>query len=155
MNIISSIVNRESITYNSNLHILWTPIDNKYFTKFIEQLNCTIIDINDMYFGDIFPHMILCNDKVLYYDQIKTLSIRCHLPILVVDHSVKRNIFDNNQLSLLNDLPCAHHVAINNDIYKSWGSCHDQILNYNSNDKDNLSIWKNLLYNISKKVYNI
>lgn len=155
MNIVSSILNRENIDHNTSLNIIWTPIDNKYFTKFIEQTQNTIIDINDIYFGDIYPHLILCNDKVMFYDKVKDLSIRCHLPILVIDHSTKKNIFDQEKLLSINDLPCSHHIAINDDIYRSWGKYHDQVLDYNINNNESILIWNNLLYHVSKKVYNI
>lgn len=155
MNIVSAIINRENISYQSNLNIVWTPTDNKYFTKFIEQIGHTLIDINDIYFGDIYPHLIICNDKIMFYDQVKTLSIRCYIPILVIDHNIKKNIFDHEKLAIINDLPCSYHVATNDDVYASWGKYHDQVLNYNINDSNDITIWNNLLYNLSKKVFNL
>lgn len=155
MNMISSIVAREYINLDTKLNIVSTPIDNKYFIKFIEHLGYNLLDINDMYFGSNIPNLLLCNNKIDFSDQIKTMSIRYHIPTVVIDHSIKSDLYDQNKLINIYDFPCSYHIALNQDIYNSWGKYHDQILNYNLQDKNNINTWKNLLYQISKRIFSL
>ena len=155
MNIISSILNKElNQTLNKTLTIIWTPTDNSYFTNFISRLNHSLISYHDLYFGDINPNLIICNNKILHYDQVVSLSIKLHLPILVIDHAMKTTI-DNNYFDVLDPIPSSYHVAINKDIYNSWGKYHHQILNYDINDNNSFVIWNNLLHQLSNRVFNI
>lgn len=154
MNILSSILAKQ-INNNQQLTIVWTQTDNQYFLNFIKKLNHNLVSYNDLYFGDISPNLIICNNKLINYELILSLSIKLHLPVLVIDHNSRSNHIDESYSDVLGPIPCSYHVAISQDVYNSWGKYHDQIINYNINDSDNLTVWNNLLYQISNKVFNI
>lgn len=152
--IISSIVNKEKVSINSRIKILWTP-SNKEFEHFVSKLNVDLVQFEQIYYGNSFANIIVCNNKIDYYNQCFNLSRRLHLPVLLIDHNIKNSLFDNEKIKTYDYFPCMHHVCISKTISDSWSLNNTQILSYNHQDKDNISVWQNLLYQISKKVFKI
>ena len=152
--IISSIIHREKLKLNDTINLLWTPT-NSNFEKFITSLNCKTININQLYYGLCVPDLIVCNDKVEYHAHCYNLSKEFHIPVLLIDHIEKNPIYDSSKISLLNNFPCYHHVCISKKISDSWELKNAQILSYNINDKDNIFIWKNLIFQTAKKLFKI
>jgi hypothetical protein len=151
--ITSSILNRELLSTQDKINILWTPTD-KDFELFILSLgNTQLIDVQSLYFGVLTPHLIICNNKVEFHRQCLNLSYHLHLPVLLIDHSTKNPMFDNNKIKQLNQFPCYHHVCVNQKIKDSWELKDVQVLSYNSFNKDNQNIWKNLIYQTAKKMF--
>lgn len=156
MNIVSTILQKEFLSPETFINALWTSTDNQYFIKFISKINnLNLININDLYYGDINIHLIICNNKLTHADLAKDLSLRFHVPVLVIDHNVKNNLLDQKKINILNDFPCAYHVCSNRQVYESWGSYHNQILSYDINDKKSIDAWSNLIYNTSKRLFTI
>lgn len=155
MNIIGSLLAREFLSFNDKLNIIFLPADNPNFVMFIDKLNHKILEIKDLYYGSFIPNILLCNNKIFQYQQALDLSIRYHIPILIIDHHKKNPMLDEKKIQVIDDLPSSYSIALNNDIYVSWDKIHNQVLDFNINDNDSLEIWNNLLHNIAKKVYTI
>lgn len=152
--IISSLLDRESLKISSRLKVLWTPV-NAEFESFIKILDIDILYINQTYYGNNIPNIIICNNKIEFYNECYSISRRLHLPVLIVDHISKNPLYDNNKIKFMHRFPCSHHVCISKKVSDSWDLKDVQILPYNSKDKDNIQIWKNLIFQVSKKIFKI
>lgn len=154
MNTIPTILNKELLKEGDKLNIIWTPCDNQNFTKFIQNLGHNLYNYEHLYFGNIIPHIIICNNKMYSHQQVKNISINYHLPVLLVDHTPKDNTVDLEMAQeTINNFKCSYKIAINKKVYDSWGATHDQILSYN-NDSSILE-WQKLLYSTSQKVFTL
>jgi hypothetical protein len=152
MNILSSILDKENINYNSKLTILWGNSDNEYFNKFIQKLNHNLISIDHLYYGDNIPNLVICNNKISQIRELSLVSIRYHCPLIVIDHNPKTNYISTENLEEINNINMSYKIALSKEISKSWGIHYDQILSYNDT-QDSLDIWNNLLHNISMGLY--
>lgn len=150
--IISTILAREKIKIDSTIKILWTPCSNE-FEEFIKQIGYELISFNQIYYGNSIPNIIFCNNKIDYYDICYNLSNRLHLPVLLIDHTAKNPLYDTEKVKGLNNFVCMHHICISKNISDSWQLKNAQILSYNLNDKDNIKIWKNLIFQTTKKIF--
>lgn len=155
MNIVSGILNRELISTNSPLDILWTNPDNQKFTDFILSLGHKLISIDQLYFGVNSPQLLICNNKVSTYQDMQMLSLQFHLPVIVVDHKIKDDIIDNTRMAAFDKFYCSYSIALNQEIYKSWGSKHDRVLNYMINDHKSKEIWNNIIYQTARKMFTV
>lgn len=153
MSIVSTILNKEIISLNSQLNIIWTDCTDKDFKGFIESLGHNLISFNDLYYGALDPHLIICNNKLQFFDECKMFSIQYHLPVLLIDHSIKSHLLDKDKISLLNMLPCSYSVAMSKKISESWNSFHNQILTYDKNNTESRDVWKNLIYQTAKRLF--
>lgn len=153
MNIVTSILKRETIDSDCKLNILWTNFDNEFFKMFIKKLEHNIISIENLFFAHNSPNLIVCNDRLSSFDLTKKLSIQYHIPVLVIDHKPKSNLISSDQIPMLDNLPCSYKIAINRDIYLSWGSTHNEILNFNINDNDSLKYWDKILHTVAKRTF--
>lgn len=151
MSIITTILNKELLRVSDKLNILWTSPDTPSFTNFINELGHNLIFFENLYYGNSIPHLILCNNRISYYEQVKLYSLKLHLPVLIVDHTIKSTIIDIDKSQYVNSISSSYSIALNKDIYNSWNGCQNQILDYTSvNSKE---VWNNLLYQIAKKVF--
>lgn len=145
----------QSILYNSlksnPLTILLVDKEKEEFILFLKQLGHKFIYYNDLYFGGIVPNLVLCNNKIDYYNQCKALSINYHIPSIVVDHNIKNDIYDDTKIKFLDNLPCSLRVATSIEVYKSWHSIHHKVLPYQMNDRQLLQDWSDLLDSTSRK----
>lgn len=154
MNFTQSILNRELISYESKLNILLIDNEHNNFKEYIENLGHRLIVFNDLYLGGEVPNLILCNNKVVHYNTCRSLSVRYHVPSIIVDHNVMSDLLDNAKSKFLDNLPCSYKIAINLSIYKSWGSIHDKVLNYLP-DQECKQTWSKLLIDTSKRIFTI
>jgi hypothetical protein len=152
--IISSILYREKLKPNQKISAIWTPISTD-FNEFVDELNIEKLNINQLYYGNSIPHIIICNNKIEYYNQCYNLSRGLHLPVLLIDHFNKGPLYDNNKVKALNSFDCFHHICISKSVSDSWDLKNTQILSYHKNNKENISIWKNLIFQTSKKMFKI
>ena len=101
MNSITGILNRENITEEDGLNIVWTPADDLRFQQTIQDIGHNLLSFDHLYFGCDTPHIILCNNKIMYYEKCKNLSIQFHIPVLMIDHDLndakKEKILVDNQ----------------------------------------------------------
>lgn len=145
---------REYINPDSKLNIVWTPTDSIYFQQFISKMGHTLLSFDHLYFGKYNPQLIICNNKTLYYEKCRAISIQFHIPSIVIDHDKKSDIVDSAKLSTIDSsFPCSYKIALSEDISKSWGGNHHKILSYNASDKKNIEIWKNSIIQTSKMVF--
>ena len=151
--IISSILNREKLSISDSIKILWTKSSTEFENFIISKAGCELITLNQLYYGNSIPHLIICNDKVQYRDICYNVSRQLHLPVLLVDHNIKNPLYDNEKIQALNLFPCCHHIAISKTVADSWNLKDAQILSYNTNDKENINIWKNLIFQTAKKLF--
>jgi hypothetical protein len=149
--IISTILSRETIVPDSKINIIWTDTNNS-FKEFIQSLGHNLIDFNELYYGYNVPQLILCNNKTEYYNECYNLSIKLHLPIVIVDHEVKNKFLDINKIHDLN-FPCYHHVCLSENIKQSWGAIDAQVISYDINNTESKKIWQNLIFQAAKKLY--
>jgi hypothetical protein len=152
--IISSILHRELLRISDKLTILWTPSSNE-FENFIKSLNCELINFSQIYYGNSIPDLIICNNKIDFYSECASISRRLHLPVLLIDHVVKNPLYDNEKIKNMNHFPCMHHICISKKVSDSWDLKDIQILAYNNKDEENINIWQNLLFQLSKKIFKI
>jgi hypothetical protein len=152
--IISSILDREILNINTTIKALWTPSDDGFEKFIINNINCELLAFDQLYYGNNIPNLIICNDKIQYYDTCHSISRKLHLPVLLIDHKIKNPLYDSNKIKHLNHFPCMHHIAISKTINDSW-ELKAQVLSYNNNDKENINIWKNLMFQITKKMFKL
>jgi hypothetical protein len=152
---ISSILAREQIKRGDSINILWTPCDNVYFEKFItHKLKHKIFQVDHLYFGQCIPELIICNNKITFYEKISKLSIFLHCPVLVIDHNSRPNLIDEEKSKEISKhFVCSVSLALDKQINESWGKTHDHVLNYEANDMDNHDLWQNILYKTTKMVF--
>lgn len=154
MNILSGVLSREFISPNSTLSILWTNPENT-FTDFVKSLGHELIVFDQLYFGVNRPQLIICNNKISHYQEVQMLSLQFHLPVLVVDHKPKSDLIDEEKIGVLNKFYCSYSIAINQNIYESWGSKHDRILDFDIRNQESKTIWNNLIHQIPKRIFTI
>lgn len=150
---INTILNKEHITLNSSLNIIWTQCSDNDFKKFIESLDHHLLSFNDIYYGCLQPNLIICNNKLEFFEQCRVFSVQYHLPVLLIDHNSRPNLLDHNKIDMLNNFPCVHSIAISKKISESWNNRHDQILSYDINSIESKNIWKNLIYQTTKLIF--
>jgi len=154
--IISSIIKRYLNTYDSPLNIIMTHCDNRYFEQFLKNILPTysnILSLEDSLFGNNVPDMIICNNKINHLDKCGSLSYFLHCPILIIDHDIKPSFIDKDIIEYQSN--SVYNLAINNDIYNSWGKTHNMVLGFDLSDKKSIEKWRNLLYSISKIPFNL
>lgn len=152
MSITTIIFNKELLKFGDKLNILWTPVENQSFVNFIENLGHHLLFFETLYYGSSQPHLIVCNNKISYFEQVKLYSLKLHLPVLIIDHSMRSAIVDSERADYINNIPSSYSIALNKEIHDSWDKCHDQILDYNDS-VTNKNIWNNILYQTAKKVF--
>lgn len=153
MNIVHTILEKETLLPHDKINILWTQCDNSNFTKYIQKFGHNLYTYENLYFGNIIPHLIICNNKMYSHQQIKLVSLNYHLPILVVDHIPKDPAIDlDTALKTIDNFKCSLKIAINSNIYDSWNKHHDLILEPTEANRDQ---WKHTLYNLAKRIYTI
>lgn len=153
MSMITTILHKEKIYPDSRINILWTECGDPQFKEFISSIGYRLLSFADIYYAFNHPNIIICNDKVRFFDQCRALSIQFHLPVLLIDHMIKPNLLDKDKINDLNSFPCLHSVAISKKISESWNGFHDQILSYNKTNPESKNIWKNLIYQTTKKIF--
>lgn len=152
MNIITGILNRESLTEQSKLNIVWTPVDNAYWHKTIQSLDHKLIAFEDLYFAQNSPHVIICNNKVLFHKKCRDISIQFHIPVIMIDHDVRpSNLNDTQDDGVFYSFPTAYTLAMSEHISKSWNLNYNQILQPEQiKDK---KYWNDLIYKTSKIIF--
>lgn len=155
MNILTGILSRELLNNTDKLNIIWMPTENKSFYEFIVSLGYNLLSYEDLYFGYNDPHLIICNNKLYQYSECLSVSIKYHLPSIVVDHINKHEMLDTIKTQELNNIPCCYKIAVNQKIYDSWGKTHDTIMGYDINNLESANKWKNALYQSAKRIYTI
>lgn len=151
MNIVSTILEKEKLSLDSKINIIWTPCDNVNFMKYIQQFGHNLYNYENLYFGNIIPHLIICNNKMYSHQQAKLISLNYHLPILIIDHAPKDKSIDlQTAIKTIDNFQCSFKIAINNNIYNSWGKNHDIVLQPTDANRNE---WANILYNLAKRIY--
>jgi|APGre2960657373_1045057.scaffolds.fasta_scaffold01681_2 hypothetical protein len=153
MNSVTGILARETINNNDKVNILWTPVDNMIFEKTVQKLGHNLIAFDHLYFGKDCPHIIICNNKFLYYEKCKNISIQFHIPVLLIDHiSRPRDVIEDETLTHKYEFPSAYKIALNESIAKSWATSYHKILD-NKNDISNLEMWQRVIFQTCKMVF--
>ena len=151
---ITNILHRETLQRGEPLDILWTPCDDSYFEKFITKLGHRIFSMDDLYFAQCAPHLIVCNNKITIYEKVSQLSIFLHCPVLIIDHQPKTHIIDEEKIQEINrHFPCCATIAISENVYNSWKQKHAHTLHYDIKDDHNHELWNNILYTTAKMVF--
>lgn len=155
MNIIPSIF-EQSLSRDKNLSLTILLIDNERedFINFLKPLGHKFIRYEHLYLGSELPNMLLCNNKVSYYEIAKQVSITYHIPSIIIDHVPKSNIYNEDKLKFLDNLPSSFRVATSIQIHKSWHSIHDRILPYGK-DTSFLEAWYDFLLEVALKGFHI
>ncbi len=152
MNSITGILSREFINENSLLNILWTPSENMVFEQTIRKLNYNLVGFDHLYFGQDVPHLIICNNKILFYEKCKNISIQFHIPVLLIDHSLKPKELSSEEINRYTyDFPSAYKIAANEKIAQSWSTQYNKVLEKNNITDTNL--WRNIIFQTSKMVF--
>ena len=148
--LISSILKRYHNTHNTPINAIMTGCDDKSFDFFIRQMvinNGHLLSLQDAIYGNIELDMIICNNRISYLEKCIDLSYYFHCPVLVIDHDKKPSFIENN---IDFQSKSIYSIAINYDIYNSWNKIQNLVMGFNRYDQDNITQWKNLLYQITK-----
>jgi hypothetical protein len=89
------------------------------------------------------------------FTECLSISVKYHLPSIVIDHAYKHDMLDPTKIEELNNIPCCYKIAINQKISDSWGKIHDAIMSYDINSEESISKWQNMLYQSAKRIYTI
>ena len=155
MNMTQSILDRELINDTSILNIILIGNEPSNFIKFLDKLPHKYLSYEHLYYGNYNPNLIICNNKIDNYNICRELSIRYHIPIITVDHSLKSTLLDNEKIKFIDNLPCSYKIAANIPIHRSWHSIHDKVLPYDINNQQNLESWNKLIIDTSKRVFSL
>lgn len=154
MNSVSGILSREYITKSDNMNILWTNVDNILFEDKIKKLKHKLITMDQLYFGKEIPQLIVCNNKILYHQTCKNISIQFHIPVLLIDHLKQPSTMtsDKENPIITYDLPCSINVAMSKEIAESWEKSirYDYVLE--SKDYDQ-AMWSDIIFKTSKRIF--
>lgn len=150
MNIIHGVLSGDS--YRKK-HILYTSCDNKIINDTIQSLDYNLIRFEHIYFGYNMPNLIICNNKAITSDACRDLSIRYHIPVLVVDHDVKNPtvITEKIENTINVGFSSGLSVAINERVAQSWSCDYDYVLN--EKDHTDLTKWNNIINEAIQKVF--
>lgn len=154
--IITSIIKRYSNNIESPLNIISTYCENKRFDHFLKHilpLDSNLLSFEDSLFGNNLPDLIICNNKINHLEKCGNLSYFFHCPILIIDHDIKPSFVEKDIIA--HQSTSVYSLAINNNIYNSWGKTHNLVLDFNISDEKNILQWQNLLYQISKIPFNL
>lgn len=153
MNSIGGILSRELIINNDQMNIIWTPSDSIIFERMIQKLNHNLINFDHLYFGSNSPNIIICNNKILYYEQCKNISIQFHIPIFMIDHNLKpKELSEDKSIMAKYDLPSGYTVAMSEAIADSWGIKYNKILQTKEEVSD-VEMWQRLVFQTCKMVF--
>jgi hypothetical protein len=155
MNILTGILAREHLSNTDSLNIVWMATENKPFYEFMVSLGHNLLSYEDLYFGYNNPHIVICNNKLYQFTECLSISVKYHLPSIVIDHAYKHDMLDPTKIEELNNIPCCYKIAINQKISDSWGKIHDAIMSYDINSEESISKWQNMLYQSAKRIYTI
>jgi hypothetical protein len=154
MNSVSGILSREYITKSDSINILWTNVDNILFEDKIKKLKHKLITMDQLYFGKEIPQLIVCNNKILYHQTCKNISIQFHIPVLLIDHLKQPSTMTSDKESSIirYDLPCSINVAMSKEIAESWekSTRYDYVLE--SKDYDQ-AMWSDIIFKTSKRIF--
>lgn len=152
MNSISGILAREYIQKTDKINILWTSCDSIIFDQMFKKLEHNLLGFDHLYFGKDIPNIIICNNKILYHEKCKNISIQFHIPVLIIDHADKpRDLLDEGDVDNKYELPTVYKIAMNENIAKSWGGSYNKVLdNKTATDVD---FWKSIIFRTTKMVF--
>lgn len=152
MNSISGILNREHVQNHDKINILWTPADNMVFEQAFRKLGHNLIAFDHLYFGKDSPQLIICNNKILYYEKCKNISIQFHVPVLLIDHAMRPKELSEEEINMHKyEFPSAYKVAMNEKIANSWGGNYHKVID--KQNITNLEMWQRLVFQTAKMVF--
>lgn len=152
MNSLYGILRKELIEPDSKLNILFTHADNKQFVSMIRKMGHKILCYDDLYFGNMSPDLIICNDKIISYQKVSIIAIQFHIPVIVVDHGPPDSIIDSSKIDTINNITNSYKIALNQNIYDAWNRIHHQILDIDHNTTEQ---WKSLLSITAKGLFTL
>lgn len=148
---ISSILQREFLTVSSTINMVWTPCENLLFERFIKSAcnPCNLVALSETYYGMNDISIVVCNNRLTHLDQSISLAKFFYCPLIIIDHSIKSDII-SNKISV--DLPIEpfYQIALSKEIYISWNKIQNSVLEYDINNEQTKSIWKNLIFQLCK-----
>lgn len=145
---ISNIIQKEFSSINDKMNMLWTQPESMFFTDFIRaSVGANIIDFDKTYYGNYDVSIVVCNNRLLYMEKCVELAKFFHVPLLIIDHSVKSGLVSNDFMINIPFKPF-YQIATSKDIYMSWGKIHNVVLDTSSPDK-----WKNIIFQLIKTTF--
>jgi hypothetical protein len=152
MNIISGILRRELLTKNDKCNVLWTSTNNFLFEKTLKETNHNFITFDQIYLGQNEPHIIICNNRILYQKKCFNVAMQYHIPVIRIDHepkpqSVSHADTDDQQYKF----PISYDIAIDIDVAESWGHNYNKIIT--QQELKDLNFWNNTIYKTSKAIF--
>ena len=149
---IQSILDRELISKVSDVKILLVDKDKEDFINFLQPLGCKFLYYDDLYYGNNNPNLLLCNNKIDYYNACRNLVITYHIPSIIIDHNIKSNLLDNEKIKFIDNLPGSFKVATSLPIYRSWHNIHNKVIPHNT---DSLDIWAENILQVSRRKFDL
>jgi hypothetical protein len=147
---IQNIIDKEIITTEQKLNIVYNKSENQSFRNFIQKLfsYCFLIEHNDTIYGMNNPNIVICSDRQNLQKSID-ICYFFHIPLLLVDNAIKNNSIETIPINF----SPVYKIALSNKIFNSWNRIHDKILNFDPYSELNKSEWKNIILTLCKQVF--
>jgi len=96
--------------------------------------------MDNTYYGNIDIGLVICNNRLLYFDKCVNWCKQFHCPLLIIDHDIKSRLINDSVITNTEFEPVLQ-IALSDDIYISWDKIHDAILDVNASPS-NIKKWK-------------
>lgn len=149
---ISNIINKEFYSISEQTNILWTQCETSYFKEFINTIlsPCSLIDYDKTYYGISDISIVFCNNRLTHLEKCVDLAKFFHCPLVIVDHSLKSNLINENFKPSF-DFEPVYQIAVSKDIDFSWRGIHNLTLGYDLNNNETINKWRTIIFQLIKK----
>lgn len=150
---IQSVINRELLSFNNKINILFSRLENRYIINYIKGLfpDCSIVDPETTYYGHMQPDIIICNNRLTDLEKSIKLAKFFHIPLLIIDSDIKSELISNKIDNNFDFTPVVQ-IALSKDIYHSWNKIQNYIMDITDKYADQ---WKNMIYSLCKERFQI
>jgi hypothetical protein len=148
---ISSIINREILTFDKKTRILFSRVEDsrviKYFRLYfgIEKE----INLESTIYGNNEPDILICNNRILDLEKSINISKFFHIPMIILDLETKPDMI-SNKIDNIFDFSPVIQVAISDEVYYSWNKIQDFVIPLSESFVDQ---WRNLMYSMCKEKF--
>ena len=149
---ISNIINKDYLTIDHRINIVYTKNKNIAFNDFIKNLfiDSALIDFNETFYGINNPNIVICNDII--EDNLLKCAEICkyfHIPLILIFNN------PNDYKTIDADINFSPFVivSLSNTNNKILLKKYDHIMKFDAYNKKNIFQWKNLILSLCKTTF--
>jgi hypothetical protein len=148
---ISNIINKEFLEFKNNINILSSRPENQNIVLYVKKIikNCCVINFDNTYYGNLEPHIVFCNNRIMDLDKCVDVAKFFHIPLVVIDTEKKSNLV-TNKIDTIFDFDPVVQIAVSKEVYLSWNKIQDYIIYPDSQSETQ---WQNIIYNLCKQTF--